>query len=167
MADTFPRDRLDSNERHADDIHVHHREKKKGTLGPLIGLAALALGSLGIWAYTRSHSPAASCEQTTIRFERYGAAISPESRAGLAKLARCLRTSPAQTVDLIGRADVEELTYNALLPRARAATLAAELVALGVKEPQVAVTSNQTPCAEADAMCRTAVATPRPPPSQK
>jgi outer membrane protein OmpA-like peptidoglycan-associated protein len=162
MTDIFSKDRLGSDRRHrADEIHAH---QKKWSAGPLIGLGVLALGLLALWGHARTTSglAAASCGQTTARFEQYSAALTATSKAELAKFAQCLRAHPSEAVSLEGRADPNELTYDPSLSSGRARALASELGALGVPAAQFAVVSNPTPCPETGTTCQTAAAIPRP-----
>jgi hypothetical protein len=147
----------------ADEIHVHHREKRG--LGIWPWLLALGLGLLALWGLfgrREAAKPAVtSCDPATLNFATGSTSLTAGDRASLASLATCLKGDAARKVRLEGRANPNEGT---LLARGRADAIARELRSRGVPASQFSVGVASAVCTESTEACaqrnRSVTATP-------
>jgi len=147
----------------ADEIHVHHREKRG--LGIWPWLLALGLGLFVLWGLFGRHAATrgaiTACDPATMNFATGSTRLTQGDRAALRNLATCLQSNPERKVRLEGRANPEEGT---LLARGRADTIARELRSMGVSSAQFSVGIVGVACSENTDACakknRTVTATP-------
>jgi len=136
----------------ADEIHVHHLEKRG--LGIWPWLLALGLGLFALWGLFGRHESTravvTACEPATLNFATGSSTLSQADRAELQSLASCLKENSARKVRLEGRATPGE---GALLARGRADAIARELRAQGVASSQFSVGMAGVACAESTDAC--------------
>jgi len=147
----------------ADEIHVHHREKRG--LGIWPWLLALGLGLFALWGLfgrrEATRSAVSACDPATMSFATGSTTLTQGDRASLQNLAACLKSNSERKVRLEGRANPAEGT---LLARGRADTIARELRSMGVSSAQFSVGIAGVACSESTDACakknRTVSATP-------
>jgi hypothetical protein len=136
----------------ADEIHVHHRQKRG--LGIWPWLLVLALGLFALWGLFGRREAARSavtpCDPTTLNFATGSSTLSQGDRADLQTLASCLKANTARKVRLEGRANPDEGT---VLARSRADTIARELRSMGVPASQFSVGIAGVACTENTDAC--------------
>lgn len=147
----------------ADEIHVHHIEKRGMGIWPW--LLAIGLGLFALWGLfgrrEATRSAVTPCDPATMNFATGSTTLTQGERASLRSLATCLKANPERKVRLEGRANPNEGT---LLARGRADTIARELRSLGVPSAQFSVGIAGVACTEMNDTCaarnRTVTATP-------
>jgi|GEM_PF-7011841 len=147
----------------ADEIHVHHLEKRG--LGIWPWLLALGLGLLALWGLFGRREAAqpmvSACDPATMTFAAGSTTLSAGDKASLAKLATCLKADSSRKMRLEGRANPAE---GNLLAQHRADVIARELRSLGVPASQFSVGVANVACTDSSDACaqrnRTVTATP-------
>ncbi|MFT3925429.1 MAG: OmpA family protein [Myxococcales bacterium] len=164
MAKTTHQDEMQSELGHrADEIHVHHIEKRGVGIWPWLIL--LALGFLALWGLFGRRGDArpmvSPCDAATMNFAVGSTRLTEGDRATLSKLATCLKGNSARKVRLEGRAAPNE---GNLLAQSRADAIARELRSLGVPASQFSVGVAGIACADETDACsarnRSVTATP-------